>query len=51
VDEAEFENGEWRHHVRTQKIVVVVAFEPEPDEASSEDAIELVIVTVWRSKP
>ncbi len=51
VDEAEFENGEWRHHVRTQKMVVVVAFEPDPDDAESTDEIELVIVTVWRKKP
>jgi len=39
VDEAELENGAWRHHVRTQKIVVVVEF-------LSED--EILILTAWR---
>jgi hypothetical protein len=31
-------------------MVVVVAFEPDPDDAEDEDAIDLVVVTVWRSK-
>lgn len=51
VDEGEYENGEWRHRVRTQKIVVVVAFAPDPDEAENKDEVELIIVTVWRNKP
>jgi hypothetical protein len=51
VDEGEYENGEWRHHVRTQKMVAVVAFEPDPEDAENEDDIELVVVTVWRTKP
>lgn len=51
VSEAEYENGDWRYQVRTQRITVVVAFEPAPDEAEDEDDIELVVVTVWRSQP
>jgi hypothetical protein len=51
VSEAEHENGEWRHQVRTQRITVVVAFEPAPDEAEDENDVELVVVTVWRSQP
>jgi len=39
VDEAELDNSAWRHHVRTQKIVVVVEF-------LSED--EILILTAWR---
>lgn len=39
VEEAEWENGAWRHQVRTQKIVVVIEF-------LSED--EVLIVTAWR---
>ena len=42
-DEAEWENGEWRHHVRTQRICVVVAID--------ENERELVVVTAWRMKP
>ncbi len=51
VSEAEHENGDWRYRVRTQRITVVVAFEPAPDEAEDENDIELVVVTVWRSQP
>jgi hypothetical protein len=47
VDEPEWENGSWRYRVRTAKITVVVAFDPEPEEAG-DDEIELVVVTVWR---
>ncbi len=39
VNEAEFENGGWRHQVRTQKIVVVVEFLSKND---------VLIVTAWR---
>lgn len=39
VDEAELENGAWRHHVRTRKIVVVVQFLSEE---------EVLILTAWR---
>jgi len=51
VSEAEYENGDWRYQVRTQRITVVVAFEPAPDEAENENHVELIVVTVWRSKP
>lgn len=37
--EAEWENGGWRHHAFTQKIVVVIEFESET---------ELVVITAWR---
>lgn len=39
VEEPEYENGDWRYRVRTQKFCVVIAFE-------ADDA--LVVVTVWR---
>ena len=39
VDEAEYENGSWRHKVRTNKIAVIIEF-------LSED--EVLIVTAWR---
>jgi len=39
VDEAEYENGSWRHRVRTQKIAVIIEFLSEE---------ELLIVTAWR---
>lgn len=39
VEEAEFENGAWRHQVRTQKTVVVVEFLSEE---------EILILTAWR---
>jgi hypothetical protein len=40
VDEAEWENGSWRHRVRTSRLVVVVAFASES---------ELALVTTWRA--
>jgi hypothetical protein len=49
VRPAEFENGSWRYRVETQRITVVVAFDPDPDEAETEDEIELVVVTAWRA--
>jgi hypothetical protein len=39
VEMSEYENGEWRYRVRTQKLCAVVAFESET---------ELAVVTVWR---
>ncbi|MDD5307078.1 MAG: DUF4258 domain-containing protein [Deltaproteobacteria bacterium] len=42
VEPAEFENGSWRHRVRTARMCVVVAFR---------SAIELRVVTAWRMKP
>jgi hypothetical protein len=39
VQEAEWENGGWRHQVRTQKIVVVIEFLSEE---------EVLVVTAWR---
>ncbi|MDD5310086.1 MAG: DUF4258 domain-containing protein [Deltaproteobacteria bacterium] len=42
VEPAEFENGSWRHRVRTARICVVVAFR---------SATELRVVTAWRMKP
>jgi len=39
VEMSEYENGEWRYRVRTQKLCAIVAFESEA---------ELTIVTVWR---
>ena len=47
VDEAEWENGGWRHHVRTAKICVIVGFEPEPTSSADLDAEE-VIITAWK---
>jgi hypothetical protein len=41
VKEAEWENGGWRHQVRTQKIVVVIEFLSEN---------EVLVVTAWRLK-
>lgn len=40
VDEAEFEDGAWRHRVRTNKMVVVIQFLSEE---------EVLILTAWRS--
>ena len=40
VDEAEWENGEWRHHVRTAKFTVVITF--------PEDML-LATCTCWRN--
>lgn len=39
VEEAEWNDGGWRHRVRTQKIVVVIEFLSEE---------EILIVTDWR---
>ena len=39
LQEAEWENGGWRHQVRTQKIVVVIEFLSEE---------EILVVTAWR---
>ncbi|MDH3975430.1 MAG: DUF4258 domain-containing protein [Deltaproteobacteria bacterium] len=39
VEEAEYENGSWRHQVRTNKIAVIIEF------LSKE---EVLIVTAWR---
>ena len=39
VEEAEWNDGAWRHKVRTQRIVVVVEFLSEE---------EVLIVTAWR---
>ena len=39
VDAPEFENGSWRYRVRTQHIVVVVAFRSET---------EARVITAWR---
>lgn len=41
VEPAEFEKDSWRYRVRTQKIVVVVAFR---------SASELRVVTAWRQE-
>ncbi|MBN1957355.1 MAG: DUF4258 domain-containing protein [Desulfuromonadales bacterium] len=41
LQEAEWDNGGWRHQVRTQKIVVVVEFLSEN---------EVLVVTAWRLK-
>jgi hypothetical protein len=49
VEPPEWENGEWRYRVRTQRMTVVVAFEPDPEDAESEEEIELFIVTAWRT--
>ncbi len=52
VREAEWENGSWRHRIETQRIVFVIAFEPEVTPVPAEDDdignIELIIVTGWR---
>jgi hypothetical protein len=39
VEEAEWNDGGWRHQVRTQRIVVVVEFLSEE---------EILVVTAWR---
>lgn len=39
VQEAEWENGGWRHQIRTPRIVVVVEFLSEE---------EVLVVTAWR---
>ena len=52
VREAEWENGSWRHRIETQRIVFVVAFDPDvnvvPAEEDDVGDIELIIVTGWR---
>ena len=52
VRDREFDNGSWRHRVETQRMVFVVAFDPEPETmpADEEDLgeLELVLVTGWR---
>ena len=42
VRDPEWENGEWRYHVETPRITLVIAFESETT---------LTIVTAWRKKP
>lgn len=39
VDEAEWENGGWRHHVRTSRICLIVEFR---------SPTQVVVITVWR---
>jgi len=41
VEPGEWENGSWRYQLRTQRIVVVVAFDSET---------ELSVVTAWRNQ-
>ena len=52
VREPEFENGEWRHRVETQRMVFVVTFAPEPEKMPTDTEgvgeLELVLVTGWR---
>jgi hypothetical protein len=36
--EAEWENGGWRHHVRTQRFTVVIEFD---------SATDLIVITAW----
>ena len=52
VREAEWENGSWRYRVETQRMVFVVAFEPEPARLPSADGrlagLEVVVITGWR---
>lgn len=52
VREAEFENGSWRYRLETQRMVFVIAFDPEPEtmpaDEDSVDELEVVIVTGWR---
>jgi len=40
VEEPEWEHGEWRYQVRTQKMTAVVSLHEAPDR--------VVLVTVWR---
>lgn len=42
VDEAEYENGEWRHRVRTASFTVIVCF-PE------DEGLLLAACTCWRN--
>jgi len=48
VREPESENRSWRYQVETSRIVVVVCFDPEPEDAETQEEIELIIVTAWR---
>lgn len=41
VEEAEWENGDWRYRVRTSRIVVVVALNSET---------KLTVITAWKLK-
>lgn len=54
VREGEWENGSWRYHVETPKIVFVVTFDPEPavmpDGNDDLGETELIIVTGWRHR-
>ncbi len=47
----EWENCEWRYRLRTHRMTVVVAFDPDPEYAESDDEVELCIVTAWRTSP
>lgn len=40
VEEPEWEHGDWRYQVRTQKMTAVVSLHQEPER--------VVMVTVWR---
>ena len=53
VDPPEWENGDWRYRVRTQRFTVIVALDPEPDENEPPDVeeTEIHIVTAWRNGP
>lgn len=52
VKEAEFENGSWRHHVKTQRMTFVIEFDPEVHVLPGEDAdvseMTVVVVTAWK---
>jgi len=52
AQEAEWENGSWRHRVETPRMVFVVVFDPEPAAMPADDEdlgdLELVLVTAWR---
>ncbi|MCL2779187.1 MAG: hypothetical protein FWD73_14405 [Polyangiaceae bacterium] len=54
VQEAEWENGGWRHQVCTQRMTFVVAFDPDPASKVADDVncdeTELIVVTAWRAK-
>jgi hypothetical protein len=55
VNEAEYENGEWRFGVRTQRMHFVVTFEPDPATPPGDEedlsGTEIVVVTAWRIRP
>lgn len=44
VRRAEWENGEWRYRVETQRMVVVIAF-------SEDGPPTIFVVTAWRLRP